>query len=680
MATEAALTTPREGPWCAACEEGAVEPVDLGQPQFDARIYRSMPSPKIVYNWVNSVLEEDRRAMHSRHQSLLDELRGLLQDDEKDADLAFFVERLPGPRKSARQELLVEARPWHQELPAPPSKPQKPDETPTRVRGTEPELGMFQAGEPQSSMVVAVCVSDEKLPAAANAAALDVPTANSAATAESRSEGMKATTGRSERSTPLSPSASERVVSASREAKKRLSFQSKSLGDTIYTTRTVRTEEEIMFGRLEKIVLGSSFEVFFGMLIVANAVVMAVEAQFEGTVTGGKVGYYNYAEVSETDIVTATSVFSVFDWFFGVLFTLELLLKVMCFRKSFATDCWNLIDTIIVIGWISTTAAGSGNPLVVDPMLLRLARLVRLLRLGRLVRTVTAFDSLFLMTTAMRGSVSVLVWTMVLLVLVLMMCALMLQVSVEPYINDENMDPARSTEIFKYYGSFARTMLTMFEITLGNWLPPCRALVENINEWFIIFFICHKLVIGFSVVAVITGVFIQETFKVASQDDGIMMMQKKRAMKLHLTKMKALFDHLDDGDGALTLDEFRNCVHETAIKTWLSAMDLDVRDVDAVFWLLDDGDGKLSAEELVRGVSHLKGAARSIDMMALMKQMQRQGDLINALGAKFGIKGRQGPSMFLGQAHTDDKQNGSEDNAEPGTEISAAAAAATSVA
>merc|ERR1712046_20720 len=118
--------------------------------------------------------------------------------------------------------------------------------------------------------------------------------------------------------------------------------------------------------------------------------------------------------------------------------------------------------------------------------------------------------------------------------------------SVEPYINDPDVDLERRTEVFMYYGSFGRNMLTMFEVTLGNWMPPCRALVENVGEQFIIFFLIYKLVIGFSVLSVISGVFIQETFKVATQDDRIMMMHKERARKTHALKMRALFDHADD--------------------------------------------------------------------------------------------------------------------------------------
>jgi len=40
--------------------------------------------------------------------------------------------------------------------------------------------------------------------------------------------------------------------------------------------------------------------------------------------------------------------------------------------------------------------------------------------------------------------------------------------------------------------------------------------------------------------------------------------------------------------------------------------------VDLLFDLLDNGDGHISALELTAGVSRLKGAAKSIDMLGLM--------------------------------------------------------------
>merc|ERR1712117_961553 len=101
------------------------------------------------------------------------------------------------------------------------------------------------------------------------------------------------------------------------------------------------------------------------------------------------------------------------------------------------------------------------------------------------------FDSLYLMTTAMQGSVSVLIWSVVLLTLVQMIIAFFLQATLEDYVLDESIPQAARLEVFKYYGTFSRTMLTMFEITLGNWMPPCRALVENVNELYMLFSLMH---------------------------------------------------------------------------------------------------------------------------------------------------------------------------------------------
>merc|ERR1719362_1683900 len=103
-----------------------------------------------------------------------------------------------------------------------------------------------------------------------------------------------------------------------------------------------------------------------------------------------------------------------------------------------------------------------------------------------------------------------------------------------------------------------------------------------------IFSLLHKMVIGFSLVTVMTAVFIQETFKVASIDDGIMMMNKERAKKTHLKKIGALFKVADeDGDGMIDPTEFKTVISNQEVRTWLASMELDIRDDDELFTLLD---------------------------------------------------------------------------------------------
>ena len=96
-------------------------------------------------------------------------------------------------------------------------------------------------------------------------------------------------------------------------------------------------------------------------------------------------------------------------------------------------------------------------------------------------------------------------------------------------------------ELFAYFGTFSRSMLSMFEITLGNWPVVARILQDNVAEAYMLWSIAHKITIGFALVGILNAVFMQETFKVASSDDEIMMRQKRRERTLHRNKMETYF-------------------------------------------------------------------------------------------------------------------------------------------
>jgi len=272
-----------------------------------------------------------------------------------------------------------------------------------------------------------------------------------------------------------------------------------------------------------------------------------------------------------------------------------------------------------------------------DVMLLRLCRLARLLRLIKLARTMQGFDALFLMMTTLKASTSLLFWTLILLLVCLTMFAFILnQTLVVYFIENDEINLEKRKRAFQYFGTFSRSIFSMFELTLGNYVVIARHLMEDISEWSVIFSIIYKLTFGFSVIAVINGSFIQETFKVAASDDRIMVVQKERAMKLHSKKMMAFFAAADsEGDGFISKEEFRGIVAEKKVQTWLAAQDLDATDADNLFVLMDDmnsddgpGDGDLTTEELIHGVAKLKGPARSLDLAYAMHKNDAKHQLL----------------------------------------------------
>jgi hypothetical protein len=200
---------------------------------------------------------------------------------------------------------------------------------------------------------------------------------------------------------------------------------------------------------------------------------------------------------------------------------------------------------------------------------------------------------------------------------------LMLLYLKETYFTAEEYPLAERQAVFEYFGSFSRAMLTMFEMTLANWPPVCRLLVENVSEWFLVLCLIHKLTLGFAVVGVINGVFLQETFKVASTDDRIAVRQREREVKIHTDRMSRLFEAADeDNSGELDVDEFVQILQDPTILTWMSSMELPVRDPVNLYHLLDaDGDGQLTCEEVVKGSMKMKGNAKSLDVISMKRDV-----------------------------------------------------------
>ncbi|CAE7150902.1 SCN11A [Symbiodinium pilosum] len=328
----------------------------------------------------------------------------------------------------------------------------------------------------------------------------------------------------------------------------------------------------------------------------------------------------------------AGDVFVASEWVFGPIFAVELVLKIVGMRFLFFLDFWNYFDTIMVTAWfVDTVFAGL---LPVDPMLLRLARLARLLRLMRLVRKLKGFDALYILTTALRGSVTVLLWSFLMLFLLQLMFALFLQRVVSDSIESNmanNVMVAESKELFLYFGTCSRCLLTMFEITLGNWPPVARLLQDNVAEAFTAFSIIHKITIGYALIAVINGVFLKETFSAADNDDKIMMRNTEKKRHQHIKKMKSLFEAADEtGDGVLDHEEFIQVMTDPEIVNWLAAMDLQISDPNMVFDMVAE-DGNITAEQLVKGVSRLKGSARSTDLHLLTLDVKKLTHMVQDL-------------------------------------------------
>jgi hypothetical protein len=209
-------------------------------------------------------------------------------------------------------------------------------------------------------------------------------------------------------------------------------------------------------------------------------------------------------------------------------------------------------------------------------------------------------------------------WSALLLLLVTLLVAMLVGEFLEAYMTNKSVPLESRTEVWKQWGSVSRALATMFEITLGNWGPPCRLLQNDVSEWWALFFVSYKVIVGFAVVQVITSVFVQQTFKVVAQDEEIVEKVRERAKAANVLFLSRLFEHIDtSGDGIISKAEFNECVTNPKVVSYFRAIDIEQEEISRLFSVISTGHGDVDYEKFVAGMTGMKGPARSLDLMAL---------------------------------------------------------------
>ncbi|CAK0839410.1 unnamed protein product [Prorocentrum cordatum] len=381
---------------------------------------------------------------------------------------------------------------------------------------------------------------------------------------------------------------------------------------------------------------GAFFETFMAILIMLNGLQMAFEVQHSGLIRGHALKYRDYAH-NPNPWQGAEHLWEALGIFFGVAFTFEVSIKIVVLRCKFFKSCWNLFDLFVVLCFLVESSAVVQGGLG-ETTALRLARLARLLRLVRVVRKMHGFDTLFLMTTALQSSFYVLAWSCMLLFIIQAMVAFSINQILEEFYFGDHHPLEEQDEIFEYFGSFSRALLSTFEMTLANWPPVCRLLMENVSEWFMVVCLLHKLTVFGNL---------------AGGQGG----QKESSTRTHNIKMQKLFEAGDtSGDGKLDKEEFLELTQNDEVKTWLSSMGLDASDGEALYDFMDvDKTGDVSVKELIDGVSKLKGAARSLDLHMCLKRQDELHQTLRDMHPEIGqrLKDRRGLAFASDRASAD---------------------------
>eukprot|EP00929_Paragymnodinium_shiwhaense_P081272 TRINITY_DN4249_c0_g2_i1.p1 TRINITY_DN4249_c0_g2~~TRINITY_DN4249_c0_g2_i1.p1 ORF type:complete len:708 (+),score=192.20 TRINITY_DN4249_c0_g2_i1:129-2252(+) len=368
------------------------------------------------------------------------------------------------------------------------------------------------------------------------------------------------------------------------------------------------------------------FELVFAVLILLNTAVMGVEVQYKSLDLCYNIGFYKCERPARELWPQAELAFYVLDLTFGVLFTAEIGLKMISQHIWYFASAWSYIDVGSMVAWYLVLV--SDTNMAFDPLLIRLARVIRLLRFLRLVKAVAMFEVLQLLIGSLRASGFILFWSAILLVLIMACAALVAHNIMLLYINNPDLPMEIREETYMVFGSFTRAFVTIYNMTFSL-DTPAPSLCYELNEFFVIPLLLYQGLVSFAVIKVIEAVFLNETIKLAASNDDLMIMEKNRWETLHEQKVKALFEEADEtGDGFVDYTEFMMIMNEEKVISWLDAIEVEVEDPKLVWDLLCSFSGihgghsdKLNVHWFVKGIGRLKGSAKSLDVLKMLREL-----------------------------------------------------------
>ncbi|CAE7322432.1 Scn10a [Symbiodinium natans] len=224
------------------------------------------------------------------------------------------------------------------------------------------------------------------------------------------------------------------------------------------------------------------------------------------------------------------------------------------------------------------------------------------------------------MVDTFLASLMALFWSMIMLLVCMSIGALVLCESCIPLLQEMSLETAEW--VFANYGTFFRSMFTMFEITFsGGWPNSVRPLVDDVSIYFAIPCLLYVVFIVFAALRLITALLVRSTMQAMSNDAAMAVLERQERSTELQEKLKMIFEDGDlDGDKALTLAEWEKLFQHREIVQYLSVLELDVHDAKMLFHMLDDGDGLLTVQEFCEGVPKVKGTAKSLDIVRLMHE------------------------------------------------------------
>lgn len=401
----------------------------------------------------------------------------------------------------------------------------------------------------------------------------------------------------------------------------------------LIAVRKIAIQDNPPHPSLKKMVESLRFESAIGALIVVNAIISGIDAMYK-----------------EDD--DRPSYITVAENIFVVIFVGEYFLRLRADTWVWMFEPMNMFDTFVV--WVTgVLVVWILEPLGYPIDFLRRLAALRVLRLGRLARAVRImpmFHELWMLVSGVLECTRLLFWSFVIIGVVHFMSAVVVMETItkSPLFEEDEV-------VQRMFGSLSYSMFTLFQfMTFDSWAVVARPIIYAMPEAAIIFLLFMGIA-SIVLFNLMTAIVVKNAFDASEADEEAKAQQQVQQQAKIAQDLRAMFIALDeDGSGTLTREEFTDVLDDVLFIRQMKVLDIDLEELPDIFDILDDGNGAITTEEFCLGLTRLQGVAMSRDMLRCTsrnKQLNTRFDEVrNCLGNKVD-KALANVELSLEEAH-----------------------------
>lgn len=357
--------------------------------------------------------------------------------------------------------------------------------------------------------------------------------------------------------------------------------------------------------RLLRILQSRLFNAMFAGLFLANVIVVFLETNHStACVRGGE----------------CVPIYAPFNVAIVVAYTIESVLRIYAYGRSYFRSPMNITDLVIVVLGILDVAILPAM-LVPDAGPLRLCRILRLLRCSRLLRS---YPELQNMIRSLRHAMKAICWGGVLLFVFLGVFGLITTEFVFPLAYQMSQQDEGFTSCADSFSSVWATMRWFCQtLVAGDSWGECSRPLSEEHPWV---FLIFASVLVFYVLGLTNLILtaIVEAAQRSYQDDCVSRHRKQvQQERSAVQRVLSILEQVDsESKGSISYDDLIQGYRDNPeLRKLFRAMDLEENDLSSLFRLMDvDGDGHCSYSEFIDIVQ--KSIAQDVKVQLLFIKLQ----------------------------------------------------------